>query len=172
MAGDPQLRWGAIILAAVLGGCAQVQATANHTVEWFQFATRSPGETMETHPKDIWERENCDDRSLPFLRLDRNEVKPSTVGAGDKMNHRFAYTMCPTTPSEVLRGPLRTTINHEGKPIFRDTAEDFVVKPGAWIVDSTIVIPGNAEPGIYGLEVSFAGRTASFKNEVSFVVEK
>ena len=166
------MRWGAIILATLLGGCAQVQASANHAVERIQFAMRSPGETLETHPKDVWVQENCDERPLPFLRLDRNEVKPSMVGPGDKMNHRFAYTLCPTTPSEVIRGPLRTTINHEGKAIFRDTVDDFAVKPGAWVIDSTIVIPENAEPGIYGLEVSFGGRSAQFKNEISFVVEK
>ena len=156
----------------MLGGCAQVQATASHAVERIQFILRSPGESLALHPTDVWVREDCENRPLPFLRLDRNEVKPSMVRPGDKMNHRFIYTMCPTTPSEVIRGPLRTTINHEGKPIFRDTAEDFAVKPGAWVVDSTIVIPDSAEPGIYGLEVAFGGRGAQFRNEISFVVDR
>jgi hypothetical protein len=155
-----------LCLAVLLAGCA----TVRNTVDRLQKASREPGEVMDADPDAVWQVEDCAAQPLPFFRLDRNEVKPSTLAAGESLNHRLIYTFCPETPEQVIEGALVTTVYDGTDTVFSDIVENFAIKPGRWIVDTEVIVPPEAEPGAYYLEVSFNESGAAFMGGRNVVV--
>lgn len=171
---------GGLFLA--LAGCQEIESSYRHIESSIESSyrhvkasllpeDRTPGEKLRVQPEEVWANENCSFRKLPFLRLDANEVNPATVRPGEKFNHRFVYTMCSDPRYGPIYGRTRTSIYYNSQKIHTDTATDFAVKDGTWIVDADVVVPYDARPGTYWLEAEFKGPGASFRDRTSFVVE-
>jgi hypothetical protein len=151
-------------LAAALG-CAGVLGKVQRSL-------RSPGEKLATVPADVWSEYKCGEQKLPLFRLEQTQLVPERVTAGDDVNHRMVYALCPTEPTEVIEGTLQTRILFKGKPVVRDADGHYEIKPGRWVVDTFIQIPPQAETGIYSVEVQFLSETVNFREERSFAVER
>ena len=150
---------------AVALGCAGVLGK-------LQRSLRSPGERLTSVPDDVWSEYKCGEQKLPLFRLEQSELVPQRVTAGEDVNHRIVYALCPTEPTAVIEGTLQTRILFKGKPLSRDADGHYEIKPGRWVVDTFIQIPPQAETGIYSVEVQFMSETVSFREERSFAVER
>ena len=126
-------------------------------------ATREPGQELVDLPGKVERQYDCDEKKLPFFRLEKNELSPSRVRAGGEFNHRIVYAMCPENPTDVVEGTLVTRIRFKGRPIVTETLEPFEIKPGRWIVDAFIALPENAEEGVYALELRFTSDGAEIE---------
>jgi len=146
-------------------GCAGVMGRLERSL-------RSPGEKLRTLPGEVWSEYKCGEQKLPVFRLEATELVPPRVTAGEDVNHRMVYALCPTEPTEVIAGTLQTRILFKGKPLLRDADGHYEIKPGRWVVDTFIQIPPQAETGIYSVEVQFVSETVNFREERSFAVER
>lgn len=155
----------ALIFAAILGmaSCATVDATVERVQQRIQKWTRTAGEKMDMNPDTVWVAESCGERMLPFFRMDENKVTPSTIETGEEINHRIIYTMCPKRPYEAIQGQLRTSVYLGSQVVMVDTVDQFEIKPGKWIVDTNILVPKEAQAGVYWLDVVFNSPGLRFK---------
>jgi hypothetical protein len=133
-------------------------------------ALRTPGEKLEALPERVAEEYGCDRAAPPFFKLERNEVVPERVAAGEAVNHRIVYALCSARPTDVVRGALETRIVHDGATLVRDRDPAYQLKPGRWVVDATVEIPPAAQAGLYAIEVVFESKTVRFQDERSFAV--
>ena len=51
-----------------------------------------------------------------------------------------------------------------------DTLPAWDLKPGRWVVDASVALPENAEPGIYTYELQFESQPVAFDKRLTFVV--
>jgi len=135
-----------------------------------QLAMREPGEANKSMPADVAEEYHCDQRPLPFFKIERNELLPERARPGQEMGHRIVYVLCPRRPTEVVSGKLDTRILFKGHSIFREVIEQDL-KPGRWVIDTLIPLPADAEPGVYALEVDFTSRQGNLDERSDFVVK-
>jgi hypothetical protein len=154
-----------VLALAVALGCAGF-------VGKLQRSLRSPGEKLASVPDDVWAEYKCSEQKLPLFRLEESQLVPQRVTAGEDVNHRIVYALCPTEPTAVIEGTLQTRILFKGKPVSRDADGHYEIKPGRWVVDTFIQIPPQAETGIYSVEVQFVSETVSFREERSFAVDR
>jgi hypothetical protein len=133
---------------------------------------RSPGEKLASVPDEVWSEYKCDEQKLPLFRLEQTQLVPQRVTAGEDVNHRIVYALCPIEPTLVIEGTLETRILFKGKPVMRDADGHYEIKPGRWVVDTFIQIPPQAETGIYSVQVQFVSETVTFREERSFAVER
>lgn len=157
------------LIAALVGltlipGCASLRWTV-------QKALREPGEALTAFPEAVWEEYDCGAQKLPFFIIEHNELIPRRVHSGADFNHRMVYVMCPEHPTEVVAGQLSTRIRFRGEPIVHLTDDLYEIKPGRWVVDASVLLPEDAEPGVYAFEVQFHGRDVDFEKHVTFVVD-
>jgi len=132
---------------------------------------REPGEVLETFPEPVAEEYHCDKRPLPYFEVEKNELLPHRVTPGSEFNHRLVYILCPEAPTQVVAGKLDTRILFKGKPIFAESI-DHELKPGRWRVDTFNLLPPEAVPGIYALEIAFTSDDGDFKELSTFAVEQ
>jgi hypothetical protein len=137
---------------------------------WLQKSMRSPGESLADFPETVWQEYDCASQKRPFFIIERNELVPPQVRSGGEFNHRLVYVMCPMKPTEVIRGKLATRIRFRGAPIVVDTQKAWELKPGRWVVDASVALPEDAEPGIYTYEVQFESAPVDFEKSLTFVV--
>ncbi|MBS1107037.1 MAG: hypothetical protein H6Q91_2539 [Deltaproteobacteria bacterium] len=164
--GDQKALAMAFVLAAIALSCQTSQRIAGQA----QRMLRPPGEKLEALPERVAEEYGCDRVARPFLRLERSEIVPARVAAGDAVNHRMVYALCAARPTDVVRGALETRILHEGRTLGRDRDLGYELKPGRWVVDATVEIPSAAQDGIYAIEVVFESQSVRFRDEKSFAV--
>jgi hypothetical protein len=126
-------------------------------------ALREPGQELVDLPAKVERQYDCEEKKLPFFRLEKNELNPSRVRPGGELNHRIVYAMCPEHPTEVIKGALVTRIRFKGEPIASETLDPFEIKPGRWIVDAFITLPESAEEGVYALELRFTSKTSEIE---------
>lgn len=157
-----------LVLASLALSCQTSQRITGQA----QRMLRPPGEKLEALPERVAEEYGCDRRKRPFLRLERSEIVPARVAAGDAVNHRLVYALCATRPTDLVRGTLETRIVHEGRTIVRERDAHHQLKPGRWIVDATVEIPDAARDGIYAIEVVFENRLVRFRDTRTFAVAK
>ena len=84
-------------LAALLVG-----AVACVTPVWvgkIRCALREPGQELVDLPAKVERQYDCDEKKLPFFRLEKNELNPNRVRPGGEFNHRMVYAMCPEKPT-------------------------------------------------------------------------
>jgi hypothetical protein len=171
---DPQAvtRAAARRLAAALAagallalGCAGLAGSVRKSL-------REPGEHFEAFPEEVWRQYECEGRKLPFFKIERIELVPRKLRAGDEFNHRIVYALCPERSSEVLTGLLHTRILFRGQPVVSEREPAWEFKPGRWIVDAFVSVPENAEAGIYSMELAFESPTLSFEESRTFLVEE
>jgi hypothetical protein len=167
--GDPQglRRVGAgLALLALAGmlGCAT-------TVGGLRKSFREPGEHFQSFPEEVWSQYDCDGRKLPWFKIEKIELLPRRLRAGDEFNHRIVYVLCPDAPTAVVTGRLDTRILFRGRSIVTETDPAYEIKPGRWIVDAFVSVPPRAEAGIYSMELAFEGRSLAFTERLTFLVE-
>jgi hypothetical protein len=133
---------------------------------------RPPGEKLDALPERVAEEYDCARQARPFFRLERNEVVPERVAAGDAVNHRIVYALCAARPTDVVRGALETRIVHEGGTVVAERDPGYELKAGRWIVDATVEIPDAAQDGIYAIEVVFESSSVQFRDERTFAVAR
>jgi hypothetical protein len=161
-------------------GCAEVDSFVDTVVDSVDTVVdsvmdspssqdRSPGEKMKKDASRVWSYEDCDNQTLPFFRLDLNDVSPVSVRAGEKVSHRLQYSMCPNVPDGTIKGRLTTSIYYDARKIYTDQVNNFEIKPGQWIVDA-VLVPETAKPGTYSLQVNFSSRGTNFRDSTNFVV--
>lgn len=136
-----------------------------------RLSMRDPGEQLRDFPEIVSEEYRCGDRHLPFFQLEHNELVPVRVRAGGEFNHRMVYALCPAGPTDVVRGTMATRIRFEGSSIVEDQIDDYVLRPGRWVVDALVRLPENARIGVYALEVEFESDDVSFTQTLTFAVE-
>ena len=155
-----------LLVALATLGCQTGQMLAGHA----RRLLRSPGEELTALPEQVAEEYHCDRVARPFFRLERNEIVPDRVVAGSKVNHRLVYALCATGSTNIVRGALVTRVLHAGRTILRDRQPRYELKPGRWVVDSTLEIPGAAKVGVYSIEVAFESASVRFRDERTFAV--
>ena len=155
----------ALLVASALlaSGCAGLRWS-------LQKSLRSPGERLESFPEAVWEEYDCGSQKRPFFVIEKNELVPPRVRAGGEFNHRMVYAMCPEEPTGVVAGRLLTRIRFRGEPIVRETTETYEIKPGRWVVDSSVTLPRDAHPGVYAYELAFDSEDVQFEKRLTFVV--
>ena len=159
--GDPKRLIATAGLVALLIG-----AVACATPVWvgkLRRALREPGQELVALPGKVERQYDCDEKKLPFFRLEKSELNPHRVRPGEELNHRIVYAMCPESPTEVIEGTLVTRIRFKGRPIATETLDPFEIKPGRWIVDAFIALPGSAEVGVYAIELRFTSETSEIE---------
>ncbi len=129
-----------------------------------------PGKKLVMLPAEVWERENCETRNLPYLRLDNSQVSPKTVPPGGSIHYRFAYTACvPAQPGYIL-GRFQTDIFINGEKLSTRYDDGYPVETGKLIVDTDIAVPRNADPGTYSLRARLSVEGVTLQDSVSFNV--
>ena len=129
-----------------------------------------PGKKLVMLPAEVWKRENCDSRELPFLRLDNTEISPKTIVAGGSIHYRFSYTACvPAQPGYIL-GRFQTEIFFKGEKLSTRYDDGYPVETGKLIVDTDIAVPRNADPGTYHLKAQLFVGSVTLQDSVSFNV--
>ena len=151
------------LLLLLASGCAGARW-------WLEKSLRHPGEELKDFPEAVWQEYDCGSQKRPFFIIERNELVPPEVRSGGEFNHRFVYVMCPVNPTEVVTGKLATRIRFKGSPIVVDTLPAWDLKPGRWVVDASVALPENAEPGIYTYELQFESAPVAFDKSLTFVV--
>jgi hypothetical protein len=153
-----------LLFLAVGTGCANVRWAV-------QKSLRDPGEVITDFPEVVWEQYDCDTQKRPFFIIEDNELIPPRVASGGEFNHRMIYAMCPGKPTEVVAGRLATRIRFKGDPIVTLTEERYEIKPGRWVIDASVALPADAEPGVYAYEVDFESESLDFEKHLTFIVE-
>jgi hypothetical protein len=164
--GAPKTLAAALLVAFTTLGCQTGQLLTGHAKRLL----RSPGEKLTALPERVAEEYGCDRKARPFFQLERNEIVPDRVVAGSKVNHRLVYALCATGPTNVVRGALVTRVLYAGRTVLSDRQPRYELKPGRWVVDSTLEIPGAAKVGVYAIEVAFESASVRFRNERTFAV--
>ncbi len=155
--------WACAMLA-LASGCAGVVAEARKSL-------RAPGEQLRELPEAVAAEYDCADKVLPHLEIEGSELLPERLRPGEELNHRLIYALCPTEPTEVVRGNLETRIRHKGEAFVIDRITGYELKPGRWVIDAFIELPTDAETGVYALEVAFQSPELSFEESITFAVD-
>jgi hypothetical protein len=130
-----------------------------------------PGRKLTLIPERAWAIENCGARPLPFMRVDRTEIVPGTVKQGAGFIYRFPYVACVPAQPGYLLGRFRTTVFFDGKEISTRADETYPIETGGWSIDTEILVPKEAPPGLYLIEGNLTGKGVMVQDRLSFTVE-
>lgn len=134
-----------------------------------------PGEKMLDLHEEVWRDYNCKNETLPIVKIEESDLEPNRLDPEKKMecNHRLIYGLCCDKLTNEITGRLFTRIFHRGQTVVNDIDENYILKPGRWQVDTFIVLPEEAESGVYSLEIEFisSNSDAGFKVDNTFIVE-
>ncbi len=133
---------------------------------------REAGEEMIADPAWIWRKLRCNNRTLPYLQVDSNEVIPSRLTAGERINHHMVYSLCPATPSKVVPARLARSILYKGNIIFQDVTDNYELKPGRWSVDAFVKVAEQAQAGVYSLQSTLTNKDLDVTVDAGFVVKQ
>jgi len=164
--GHPSLRLAAACaLALAFGaGCASLYWDAKK-------ALREKGERLSAFPEEVAKQYDCDQRPLPFFKIERSEIVPPRVHSGGEFNHRMVTVLCPVRATGVETGRLSEAIRFRGDVVHKETRDTFEIRPGRWVIDAFVEVPPGTEPGVYAYELHFEGSNLAFDESWSFVVE-
>jgi hypothetical protein len=154
----------ALVLAASCLSCAYLPAPVD---QYF----RKPGVQLGEVPEKVAEQYQCQNQKLPWFKLEKLEVWPKRLHAGEELGHRLVYALCMDGATDVVSGKLDTRIVYRGKPIVSDTDPKYELRPGRWIVDVFVTVPPVAAEGLYALELEYKSGSVRFKDSRTFVVE-
>ena len=123
-------------------------------------------------PEDVWNKEKCESRPLPHIRVDRSDIQPKTAKRGDEIVYTLVYSACvPPQPGYVL-GEILTHIYFNGRLKSRRSDTEYPVETGKWMVNTAVAVPANAEPGMYDVEAVVSAGGATIRDKISFTVEE
>ena len=132
--------------------------------------TREAGEQLLATPDKVWRRLRCDQRDLPYVQIEENEVIPVRIKSGDKINHHMVYSLCPPGPTEIVPTHLMREIYYKGNIIFQDANKNYELQPGRWSVDAFITVSEKAQPGVYSLRIELDTGKEKITQNANFVV--
>lgn len=69
-----------MIASIALALCAGCAAARWSVVKHF----RGPGESLAAFPEAVWEEYDCENQKRPFFIVEKNELMPEKVTAGDR----------------------------------------------------------------------------------------
>ncbi len=159
------------LLAAAMTGLLLVNLGCAQWVGSMRRAMRAPGERLVDLPDRVARDYDCDERSLPFFQLEAHQVNPIRVNPGTEFNHHVVYVLCPVAPTEVVTGRLVTRIRFKGEAQVIEEVAGYEMKPGRWAVDAFVRLPGDAESGVYALELVFESEPIQLEERITFGVE-
>jgi hypothetical protein len=133
-------------------------------------ASVRPGTALKTFPEVVWEEYDCENQKRPFFVIEKNELLPEKVAVGSDFDHRLVYVLCPEHSTEVVQGSLSRRIRLNGMPIVEKTELVYEIKPGRWVMNTTVYLPEQAELGIYVYEVDFNSLSVRFEKSLTFIV--
>jgi hypothetical protein len=156
----------ALALACVLAstGCAYLPESVERPF-------RKPGVRLDEFPEQVSAEYNCASQKLPWFKLEKLEVWPKRIEAGQDLGHRLVYSLCTANPTEVVTGKLETRIVYRGEAVVRDTDAKYDLRPGRWVIDVMVTVPASAPEGLYALELEFKGGGVKFTGNETFAVE-
>ena len=151
--------------------CAAGGAGCAYLPESVERPFRKPGERLAEFPEQVSAEYNCANQKLPWFKLEKLEIWPKHLEAGQELGHRLVYSLCTANPTAVVTGKLETRIIYRGEPIVRDTDAKYDLRPGRWVVDVMVTVPPSAPGGLYALELEFKGGGVKFNGSETFEVE-
>jgi hypothetical protein len=159
------LRGGTLCALALLAsGCADrsAQYRAEEAQQRAEMARRRAGETRLATLAEVTPALGCGTSSPRMARIESAEALPARTTAGGEINHRFVYSACDggATP---LQGTLVRKLILNRRVVLEEKVAT-TLKPGRWAVDVFIGIPPGAEPGWYGVEITFEHKAVSLYN--------
>lgn len=165
-----------LILLIYVSACTTVQSGLNKTsskindlAERFSRSIREPGESMVESPEYTNKNYACSRYVNYQLFFEFIDVIPSRISAGEDINQRLRYALC-SVNSKNISGSINRRIIYKNDVIFSDN-QQYLLKPGALIVDVFIEVPNDAEPGEYRMEVLLNYGNNSISKNSSFVVK-
>ena len=164
-----------VAFSLVLFSCASQTPGPSQTPVPASGATAFPaklGVTQLSDGQKTWSGNDCRNKKLPFISIEKSEILPDSVPRGQEIRHRFVYVACTSSDYGVLIGKLSRKISYKGMVKFPDTTEKFDIAPGKWEVNSIIVIPRAAEAGYYNLELTLSGPKIQEVQRTTFKVQK
>src|SRR5574340_1355802 len=139
------LAWASAIVG-VAAGCQsfdpgeKIQSLMWHVEKMM----RKPGETLVGHPDAVWKEFDCEHQQPPLVAIELNEVRPTTIAAGNEFGHRLIYALCPAHAAGTVSGDLYRRVIFKGRTVFEDASRQYELKPGKWRIDAFISIPKEA----------------------------
>ncbi|MGH2898919.1 MAG: hypothetical protein ACRDMZ_09620 [Solirubrobacteraceae bacterium] len=153
-----------LVLALLCAGCASLPGGLDRPF-------RKPGQKLADFPAAVSAQYGCDQKKLPWFKLESLEIWPQRLTAGSELGHRMVYVLCTAGPSEVVTGKLETRILHRGAAVFSDAQPNYDLRPGRWIVDVFVKVPAEAGDGLYSLSLDFKSPAVQFTQSEDFAVE-
>jgi hypothetical protein len=132
---------------------------------------RKPGTRMADFPEQVSAEYDCANQKLPWFKLEKLEVWPKRIEAGQDLGQRLVYVLCTANPTAVVTGKLERRIIYRGEPVLRDTDAKYELRPGRWVIDVMVTVPPAAPEGLYALELEFKGGNVKFTGSETFAVE-
>jgi hypothetical protein len=158
----------ALALSALAAAC-QPMGQLMDELE-FAGAGSAPGRKLVVLPDTVWKRESCEARPLPYLRLERSDVRPKQARAGEEVIYRLAYVACVPPQPGYLLGKIQTRIAFEDRLLSERADANYPVETGKWVVNTKIEVPAEAQPGRYVLSATVSAAGGSLKDEIGFEV--
>jgi hypothetical protein len=129
-----------------------------------------PGIHHLAFPEEVAAEYDCAKRKLPFFAIETNELRPSHPKRGGQLKHRFVYVLCPSVPTESIDGKLTTRILHKARALKTDESS-FSLEEGRWVINTSIILPEEAAPGAYALDIRFKSKQGDLVATAPFVIE-
>jgi hypothetical protein len=151
--------------------CAIGSAGCAYLPESLERPFRKPGTRLEEFPEKVSAEYDCANQKLPWFKLEKLEVWPKRLEAGQELGQRLVYSLCAADPTSVVTGKLERRIIYRGEPVLRDTDANYELRAGRWVVDVVVTVPQAAPEGLYALELEFKGGGVKFRDSQTFAVE-
>ncbi len=117
----------------------------------------APGPKLLLEHEALSQELQCDTLKLPLLVVEGNTLNPERVAPGGEVHHRIIYAFCPDPGRGPETGVLLRKLSFKGRTVFLDQDKSFVLVPGRSAVDAYFLVPEDAPPGAYVLEVDYRG---------------
>ena len=155
-----------LMATVTLIGCTTLQDFHQGIVE----SLRSPGETMVVNSEETALFHQCPEGRQDIPALLEMDTIPNRVNPGEEINYRIQYVLCLADQSAVLKGEIIRTVSYKDRTVFSDSTKyDF--KPGIWLVDAFVMVPGNARPGTYTVNTTLIWKSGLAQKSNTFQVK-
>lgn len=140
----------------VLGGCY-------YCIKWPEKMVRTIEETRQDLGLAL-------DSNIT-VTMKESEVEPKSVHFGNQIKHTFIYAFYGPQPAKTYKGKITRKFYFKGNVIDEDT-KDFEFKPGTWSIDSCIIIPKDAENGIYVIRTILEIEGKKTQKDTEFILKR
>ena len=159
------------VLSIFLAACAQ-EPSAPTSSGMQPSAPTSPGVKLIEDEPAVWSEYKCDNKKLPFIVFERDEILPSVVKPAQEFTYHFIYAVCTLPSQKTIKGNLNRRLHYKGQVIYQDIKKDFELNSGKWDVTSFIKVPPNVRAGTYNFELTFSSPIVTITRSTVFTVKK